>query len=170
MNPRVARASGVSLLEMLIAMSIFTWVMAALYQFNDYVMKRVVTVRNEMELQERMVLFLGTISADVRTARQIIYTAPAELGIWRADENGDSAPDSAETVGYAWDGDIPGRLYRQAGFDSQVILPDVRGLEFRYDQESPNTRHVIVHLSVGRTDPSARYYHYSLNLRASDLF
>lgn len=163
------RQRGITLVEVLVALAIFSMVITAVMRFGDYVTRRIFTVRNEIEQLDGLVTFLKTLSADVRGGRQVLYSSPAEIGIWRADENADSFPQAPETVGYAWDGLDFGHVIRQSGEDTTLILKDVRDLKFTYDQESPNTRHVVLELTLGKTAAESRFYHFSVNLRASEL-
>ena len=174
MPPRVRQAHperrlGITLIEVLVALSIFSMVILAVTRFGDYVTRRIFTVRNEVEQLDGLVSFLKSMSADIRGGRQILYSSSTEIGIWHADENADSAPQSPETVGYAWDGVEFGHVIRVAGEDTSVILKDVRDLKFSYDRESPNTRHVVMELTLGRSAAESRFYHFSVNLRASEL-
>ncbi len=160
---------GISLIEVLVAMTIFSIVVIGVMKFGDYVSRRIFTVRDDVDAMDQMVAFLKVFSRDVRSARQILYSSPAEVGIWRADENADSAPEPVETIGYAWDGENPGNIYRQEGEDTAVVLSSVRDLKFTYDRESPQTRHVILDVSVGKSAADVRQYHFSLNLRVSEI-
>lgn len=153
----------------MIALAIFSMVVASVMRFSEYVSRRVVTIRNEVEHLDDLVGFLEAFSADIRSCRQIIYTSPVEVGLWRLDENADSAVESAETVGYAWDGANPGLVMRQAGEDTSVVLHHVRDFRLTFDQLSPNTRHVVVDIEVGKFQADIRRFHYSVNLRASEL-
>lgn len=158
-----------TLVEVLVSVAIFSMVVASVMRFGDYVLRRIVTVRSEVDQLDQMVLFLKQFSIDVRDSRQILYTTPVELGIWRIDDNADSAPEAAETLGYAWNGESPGVIYRQAGDNRTTALSDVRDLRFQYDRESPLTRHVMLEVEVGKTAVDIRRYHFSVNLRASEL-
>lgn len=160
---------GISLIEVLVAMTIFSIVVVGVMKFGDYVSRRILTVRNDVDEMDRLVGFLKVFSRDVRGARQILYSAPAEVGVWRADENADSAAEPAETIGYAWDGESPGNIYRQEGEDTAIVLSDVRDLKFTYDRESPQTRHVILDVSVGKLPADVRQYHFSINLRVYEI-
>lgn len=161
---------GISLIEVLVAVTIFSIVVAAVMRFSDYVSRRIFTVRNEVQQMNNLVTFLQALSADVRGCRQILYSAPLEIGIWRADENADSVPEPLETTGYAWDGASPGSVYRRDGEDSAVVLSAVQEFKFSYDREGPQTRHILLDLSVGQgATGTGDRYHFSLNLRASEL-
>lgn len=166
---RPASRRGITLIEVLVAMTIFTMIVAAVMRFSDYVGRRIVTIRDEVKQMEELVGFLKTFSADVRGGRQILHSAPSEIGVWRADENADSAPEPSETIGYAWDGESPGRLYRQEGEDTSIALTNVQDLKLRYDRPSPRTRHIILDLAVGPSASEVQRYHFSLNLRVSEL-
>lgn len=160
---------GLTLMEILVAVAIFGMVVAGIMRFGDFVSRRLFLIRDSTERMDQMAMFLKSVSADVRDGRQILYTSPTELGVWRADENGDSAPEPSETVGYAWDGESPGRVYRQAGENRSVILSNVRDLKIRYDRESPLTRHVMLEVAVGKFETDIQIYHFSLSLRAGEL-
>ena len=165
-----AKPKGITLIEVLVALTIFSMVIASVMQFSDYVTRRIFTIRQDVTHLDQLVAFMNVLSDDVRGSRQIIYSTPQEVGIWRADENADSTPDPVETVGYAWDGESPGSIYRQAGENRTIVLSDVRYLEFNYDRPSPLTRHVVLELLVGKSLTDVHRYQFSLNLRASDLY
>ena len=163
------RMAGITLLEMLVSLAIFSMVVATVMQFSEYVARRIITVRDDVQEIEQVAGFLGRLAGDVRGGRRVLYSMPTEIGIWRADENADSAPEPAETVGYAWDGTPAGQIYRQDGADSVPVLWNVHSLQFTYDWQSPQTRHVVVGLLVGKTPAAAHPYHLSLKLRASEV-
>ena len=161
---------GITLIEVLVAVSIFSIVVAALMRYSGYVTRRISTVQRDMDHLDKMVIFLKRLSSDVRGARQVLLASQAEIGLWRADENADSAPEPAEIVGYAWDGEAPGTIYRQDGEDTSIAISDVQELKFSYDYPIPKTRHVLLEISVGKTPEEIHRYHLSLNLRASELY
>ncbi|MBI4179325.1 type II secretion system protein [bacterium] len=160
---------GVTLIEILVAAAIFSIVMGAVFQFGTFVSRRLFMMRDATDHLNQMTLFLNAIAADVRDGRQILYSGETEIGIWLADENADSEPDPAEMAGYAWDGVVPGTVFRQAEESRRILLTDVRDFKFRYDRESPVTRHVMLEMTLGKSETAAQTYHYSLNLRASEV-
>lgn len=166
--PASGRA-GITLIEMMVAMTIFSMVVLSMMQFADFVSRRMFAVRNEMTDLEQMVSFLRQFSDDVRQSREVLYTSPTEIGLWRIDENSDSVPDSVETIGYAWDPDGAGTVYRRAGDDSAAVLSNAKSFRLGFDEDAPRTRHVILDMSIGRSAATAHPYHFSSNIRASEL-
>ncbi len=160
---------GFTLIEVLVSLTIFSMVVAFMLRFGDWSAKRIVAVRSEAAQLDKLVTFFRAFSTDVRDSRQVLYSSPTEIGLWRLDENGDSAPETIETLGYGWDGESRGTIYRQGGEDSSSILSGVDEFNLIYDQPSPNTRHVILELSVEQRPGDVRRYHFSVNLRASEL-
>lgn len=160
---------GHTLIEVLVALTIFSMVVAFVMRFGDWASRRVFGVRTEAEQLDQLVMFFKAFSTDVRDSRQVLYSSPGEIGLWKIDENGDSAPQTIETVGYGWDGEARGIIYRQDGEDSTAILSRVVDFKLIYDTLSPNTRHVILQLAVEQTPKDVRTYHFSVNLRTSEL-
>jgi hypothetical protein len=76
---------------------------------------------------------METMTSEIRNSRQVIAANPFVFTFWKQDSDSDGTRDEAETVSYLWDGDIPGKLYRECLGAGQVIINNVNSLYFTYD-------------------------------------
>lgn len=156
------RWQGFTLVEMLIALAVFSIVMSGLFMFTGTGEHLFRQTRREATALKELTAFLGEFSDAVKEGKSIQYISSREIGIWKEDKDKDGRPYPDETVTFLWDGRSPGTIYRRIGFDNTAILTGVQSFELAFDEPAPKTRHVLVRFSV-----DGSVYQTSLRVRSA---
>ncbi len=142
------RMAGFTLIEMLVAIGIFSIVIGGLFTISDYAVKRSMAARKEAKKLLALTNFLSELSDSVKSSREILYISSREVGIWKEDKDGDGRPYTDETVSFSWDGRSPGNVYRRVGYDEAAVLNGVQSFELGFDEPAPRTRHVLMRVTI----------------------
>ncbi len=153
---------GFTLVEMLIALAVFSIVMSGLFMFTGMGENLFRKTRQEATQLKELTAFLGEFSDAVKEGKSIQYISSRETGIWKEDKDKDGRPYPDETVSFLWDGRSPGAIYRRVGSDNTPILNGVESFELAFDEPAPKTRHVLLRFSVDGT-----VYQTSLRVRSA---
>lgn len=151
-RPVNRRHSGVTLVEMLIALAIFSVVVGAIVALTGHGEKIFMKSRREIQRLKDLSAFLGDFSDSVKNGKSVQYISAREIGIWKEDTDKDGRPYADELVSFVWDGRTAGTVYRRVGYDESPALTRVDWFELSFDEPAPNTRHVLLRvLQDGRT-------------------
>ncbi len=148
---KVDSITGFTLIEMLMAIAIFSVVIGGLFTIGDYVSARVVESRRESKRILEMANFLNEFSDSLEDGKGILYVSAREIGIWLNDKDGDGRPYADETVSFLWDGRSPGTVYRRVGYEEKGVMNAVEAFEIAYDFPPPQTTHVLMRIKVNGT-------------------
>jgi len=140
-SPRAGRA-GMTLVELMVAISIFGVVTAVIFTFLTNSRASYSDMSTRVEFQQAARAVLELMATEIRTAGCNPNDAAFERFPWaaaqsyqcRMDLNGNKAievTEPAEDVSYAYNAGAH-ELVRNSGAGGQVILHNVTGLDFRY--------------------------------------
>lgn len=152
------------MIEMLISIAIFAVVFGGIFTLTGFGEKTFRKTRAESQKLKEISEFLTEFSEAVKEGRGVQYISAREIGIWREDRDRDGRPYTDEVVSFAWDGSSPGAVYRRVGYDEVPVLHRVDSFEIAFDEPAPNTRHILLRLSVDGV-----VYQTSLVVRAIPL-
>lgn len=149
--------TGFTLIEVLIALAVFSIMLTGMIGLVGYVTKRYEVISKKTAEVTALTNFLESFTNQVKHSREILYVSSREITIWETDSDNDGRPYTDETVTYYWDGKENGALYLRRGYNETPLLLNVSNFDLIPDHPAPKTRHLLV-----RLEQSAHVYPFSI--------
>lgn len=127
---------GVTLLELVIAMSVLSIAMVVLFYAFTVSMNIFSSELSEADSSMSINTSLERMTKELRGALEIVSPGSTSISFWYKDLNGNGTREANETLVYSWTAGTQETLYRTTSAGSYILAYNVKSLQFTYDNPS----------------------------------